>query len=106
MAADEEHVETLDFTPQLDVDGTPYVNFTWGEQVAGFSTTAARRAALALLEAAEQADLEHAMWEWLLTDSASVDVPIDERRARVAQILAGFRRHRDQPEPFTPNEET
>lgn len=99
MAADE---QTLAFVPQLDEDGAPFVAAVWGEQEGAFTPTAARRAALALLEAAEQADLEHEMWEWLLTDSASADVPIDERKAKVARIIAKFRHHREAPAPFQP----
>lgn len=106
MAANED--VTLAFVPQLDPDGTPYVHAVWGEQIGAFTPTAARRAALALLEAAEQADLEHSMWEWLLQDSeTSADPkPIEERRAGVARILSTFRHHREQPAPFAPTEET
>lgn len=103
MAADEQAV--LAFVPQLDEDGTPYVQAVWGEQNGAFTPTAARRAALALLEAAEQADLEHEMWDWLMTDSASEGVPPDERRAKVARIISKFRHHREQPAPFTPEAE-
>lgn len=101
-----DETERLSYVPQLDVDGTPYVQFMWRDQEAAFAPQAARRAALALLEAAEQADLEHEMWEWLMTDAASGGVPVDERRAQVAKIIATFRQHREHPAPFTPIEET
>lgn len=106
VAADEEQ-EQLAYLPQLDADGNPYVVFQWGDKTGFFATDAARRAALALLEAAEQADLEHAMWTWLLNDTDNRG-SLDERKTRVARIIATFRSHRaagdEERAPFTPGE--
>lgn len=93
--------ETFAFLPQIDTDGTPYVALHWREQTGAFTPSAARRAALALLEAAEQSELEHSMWEWLLADAARDGVDPDEARAKAARIIATFRVHREQPVPFT-----
>jgi hypothetical protein len=91
---------TIQFLATVDTESAlGFVQFEWQGQHGAFTIAEARNAALAIVEAAEQADVQAALYRYLLASPEAT-------REGAARIIAGFRRFRvEEGEESVPEEE-